>query len=72
MDYHLDHGVVGCDVILALRQRFARDLPAVIITADRSDRCRRTLQDLRVPLLNKPVKPGKLRAVISQLIGKAD
>ncbi|MDH4583373.1 response regulator [Pseudomonas sp. BN415] len=72
VDYHLDHGVVGCDVILALRQRFARDLPAVIITADRSDQCRRTLQDLRVPLLNKPVKPGKLRAVISQLIGAAD
>ncbi|WP_044872372.1 NahK/ErcS family hybrid sensor histidine kinase/response regulator [Pseudomonas sp. LFM046] len=71
VDYHLDHGVVGCDLIQAVRQRFARELPAVIITADRSDQCRRKLQDLSVPLLNKPVKPGKLRAVISQLIGKA-
>ncbi|MDH4566942.1 response regulator [Pseudomonas sp. BN414] len=71
VDYHLDHGMVGCDVILALRQRFARQIPAVIITADRSDQCRRKLQSLGVPLLNKPVKPGKLRAVISQLIGSA-
>ncbi|MCO6057594.1 hybrid sensor histidine kinase/response regulator [Pseudomonas sp. MOB-449] len=72
VDYHLDHGVVGCDLIQALRQRFAREVPAVIITADRSDQCRRKLQRLGVPLLNKPVKPGKLRAVISQLIGKAE
>ncbi len=69
VDYHLDHGMVGCDVILALRQRFEQQVPAVIITADRSDQCRRKLQSLGVPLLNKPVKPGKLRAVISQLIG---
>ena len=71
VDYHLDHGVVGCDVIQALRQHFARELPAVIITADRSDQCRRNLRNPGVPLLNKPVKPGKLRAVLSQLIGNA-
>ncbi|BAU74554.1 ATP-binding response regulator [Metapseudomonas furukawaii] len=71
VDYHLDHGQLGCDVIRQLRQRFARSIPAVIITADRSDQCRRDLLNLGVPLLNKPVKPGKLRAVISQLIGPA-
>jgi len=27
------------------------------------------LQRLNAPLLNKPVKPGKLRAVLSQLLG---
>jgi CheY-like chemotaxis protein len=71
VDYHLDLGVVGCDLIQALRQHFDRELPAVIITADRSDQCRRKLRSPGVPLLNKPVKPGKLRAVISQLIGNA-
>ncbi|WP_271407513.1 PAS domain-containing hybrid sensor histidine kinase/response regulator [Pseudomonas sp. Q1-7] len=71
VDYHLDQGVVGCDVIQALREHFASELPAVIITADRSDQCRRNLRSPGVPLLNKPVKPGKLRAVISQLIVKA-
>jgi hypothetical protein len=39
-----------------------------MITADRSDQCRRALQRMRMPLLSKPVKPGKLRAVISQLL----
>ncbi|MGO4364819.1 PAS domain-containing hybrid sensor histidine kinase/response regulator [Pseudomonas sp. PAB10] len=68
-DFHLDHGVIGCDVIRHLREHFAAAIPAVIITADRSDQCRRSLQRLGAPLLNKPVKPGKLRAALSQLLG---
>ncbi|MBJ2242005.1 response regulator [Pseudomonas sp. MF6772] len=68
-DYHLDHGVVGCAVVKQLREHFAQNIPAVIITADRTDQCRRALRRLEAPLLNKPVKPGKLRAVLSQLLG---
>lgn len=68
-DYHLDHAVVGCDVVRHLREHFHQRIPAVIITADRTDQCRRSLQRLDAPLLNKPVKPGKLRAVLSQLLG---
>ncbi|MNF88983.1 Autoinducer 2 sensor kinase/phosphatase LuxQ [compost metagenome] len=68
-DYHLDHGVVGCDVVRHLREHYHQAIPAVIITADRTDQCRRSLQRLEAPLLNKPVKPGKLRAVLSQLLG---
>ncbi|SEC19956.1 PAS domain S-box-containing protein [Pseudomonas saponiphila] len=68
-DFHLDHGVTGCQVVQHLREHFQQPLPAVIITADRSDQCRRALQQLGAPLLNKPVKPGKLRAVLSQLLG---
>ncbi|WP_267269751.1 NahK/ErcS family hybrid sensor histidine kinase/response regulator [Pseudomonas protegens] len=68
-DFHLDHGVTGCQVVQQLREHFKQPLPAVIITADRSDQCRRALQQLGAPLLNKPVKPGKLRAVLSQLLG---
>ncbi|MDY7534400.1 hybrid sensor histidine kinase/response regulator [Pseudomonas sp. Bout1] len=68
-DYHLDHGVVGCEVVRDLREHFGCRIPAVIITADRTDQCRRALRRLEAPLLNKPVKPGKLRAVLSQLLG---
>ncbi|WP_260955825.1 ATP-binding response regulator [Pseudomonas citri] len=68
-DFHLDHGVVGCDVVKHLREHFHEAIPAVLITADRSDQCRRALRKLGAPLLNKPVKPGKLRAVLSQLLG---
>lgn len=68
-DFHLDHGVVGCEVVRHLCEHFGAAIPAVIITADRSDQCRRSLNKLGAPLLNKPVKPGKLRAVLSQLLG---
>ncbi|MCY1382439.1 Response regulator receiver domain protein [compost metagenome] len=67
-DFHLDNEVLGCQVVQYLRQHFAAAIPAVIITADRSDQCRRDLQRMGTPLLNKPVKPGKLRAVLSQML----
>lgn len=67
VDYHLDHGETGCTALKELRKHFGQ-VPAVMITADRSDECRRALQSIGVLLLNKPVKPGKLRAVLSQLL----
>tara|TARA_R110000868_G_scaffold188512_2_gene431257 strand:- start:920 stop:2680 length:1761 start_codon:yes stop_codon:yes gene_type:complete len=69
-DFHLDHGVVGSQVVKYMREHFGSNIPAVIITADRSDQCRRQLQGMGVPLLNKPVKPGKLRAVLSQILNE--
>ena len=39
-DFHLDHEVTGDQVVQALRQHFSCEIPAVIITADRSDQCR--------------------------------
>ena len=67
-DYHLDQGMTGWQVVQNLRARFGRSIPAVMITADRSDQCRRALQGAGVPLLNKPVKAGKLRSVLSHLL----
>ncbi|MDD2061208.1 hybrid sensor histidine kinase/response regulator [Pseudomonas sp. GD03860] len=68
-DFHLDHGVTGCEVVRDLRGYFGQRIAAVMITADRSEQSRRAMQRLGAPLLNKPVKPGKLRAVLSQLLG---
>lgn len=69
IDYHLDNGVIGCEVVDALRERFDPELPVVMITADRSEQCQSAAQRKAIPLLNKPLKPGKLRAVLSQLLG---
>lgn len=69
-DYHLDHGITGAEVLQALREHFQQAIPALVISADRSDACRRELQALGVALLNKPVKPGKLRASLSQLLNQ--
>ncbi|MCH2341522.1 NahK/ErcS family hybrid sensor histidine kinase/response regulator [Pseudomonas sp. NPDC047963] len=67
-DYHLDQGVTGWEVATALREHFALQIPVVMVTADRSDQCRRQLHGFGVPVLNKPVKAGKLRSVLSHLL----
>jgi hypothetical protein len=41
---------------------------AAIITADYSDESVQLFQELQLPMLNKPVKPAKLRALLSHLL----
>jgi len=48
-DFHLDDGVTGCEVVRDLRKHFGRAIPAVMITADRSDQSRRAMQRLGAP-----------------------
>lgn len=67
-DYHLDNNLTGWQAINDLRQVCGWHLPAAIVTADRSDACRQQLQAYAVPVLNKPVKPNRLRALISSLV----
>ncbi|MGD9925446.1 MAG: hybrid sensor histidine kinase/response regulator [Pseudorhodoplanes sp.] len=65
VDYHLDEGN-GIDAIVALRARFGSELPAILITADRTPRVRDEARARDVPILNKPVKPAALRALLAQ------
>ncbi|MEH6578217.1 MAG: NahK/ErcS family hybrid sensor histidine kinase/response regulator [Amphritea sp.] len=67
-DYHLDQGQTGVDAIMALYKQLGCAIPAVIITADRSNESRKLFRECQLPVLNKPVKPGKLRALISHLL----
>ncbi len=69
-DYHLDRGTTGWEVAQSLRVRFGQAIPVVMITADRSDQCRKQLQGFGVPVLNKPVKAGKMRSALSHLLGE--
>ena len=62
-DYHLDRET-GLEAIAALRHKFGHDLPAGLITADRSGELRAEAQRLNVMFLNKPVKPAALRATL--------
>jgi len=64
-DYHLDDGD-GLACIATLRQRFGEELPALLITADRSLEVRDSAVLQNVRLLNKPVRPAALRALLSQ------
>ncbi len=65
VDYHLDGGN-GVIVITELRRRLNRDLPAILITADRSAHVREEARAAGVHVLNKPIKPASLRALITQ------
>jgi CheY-like chemotaxis protein len=64
VDYHLDAGN-GLDAIAALQDELPH-LPAVLITADRGPEVRRAAAEAGVRVLNKPVKPAALRALLAQ------
>jgi signal transduction histidine kinase len=65
VDYHLDDGN-GITAINELRRRFGANLTAILITADRSPHVREEARANRTQLLNKPVKPAALRALLTQ------
>jgi len=65
VDYHLDGGN-GITAIAELRRRLGRDVPAIVITADRSLHVREEARAEGAHLLNKPIKPASLRALITQ------
>lgn len=67
-DYHLDWGHTGLEVIEALRGRFGGALPAAMITADRSVESLRQFRELGLHVLSKPLRPGKLRALLMHLV----
>jgi len=64
VDYHLDSSN-GVDAIVELRWRLG-DLPAILITADRSPEVGEMARQRSIQVLNKPVKPAALRALLAQ------
>ncbi|QIB34474.1 PAS domain-containing hybrid sensor histidine kinase/response regulator [Ancylobacter pratisalsi] len=65
VDYHLDDAD-GIEVAKQLRWKLGQHLPAVLITADRSKRVRDTARATEMEVLNKPVRPAALRALLAQ------
>jgi CheY-like chemotaxis protein len=68
VDYHLDAEADGLRCIEALRQHFAVQTPAILITADRSEAVKAAAQSRGLHVLNKPIKPAALRALITRSI----
>ncbi|GAC1331454.1 MAG: PAS domain-containing hybrid sensor histidine kinase/response regulator [Bradyrhizobium sp.] len=65
VDYHLDRGN-GVAAIRDIRRRFGENIPAILITADRSPHVRAAAREENIAVLNKPVKPASLRALLGQ------
>ncbi len=68
-DYHLEDGELGVDAIAQVIQARGRDIPAIVITANRTTSVHERVQNDGYALLTKPVKPAQLRALVTQLIG---
>ncbi|MDC9720347.1 MAG: PAS domain-containing hybrid sensor histidine kinase/response regulator [Gammaproteobacteria bacterium] len=66
-DYHLDQQQTGTGAIARIRQIYKRQIPAICITADRTEEVAKLVADEDAILLNKPLKPAALRATLSRL-----
>lgn len=67
-DYHLNDGETGDRVIARLQDHFGAAVPSVMISADRGEALKAKLAGSGTPLLNKPVKPAQLRALLRTML----
>ncbi|GGW75652.1 PAS domain-containing hybrid sensor histidine kinase/response regulator [Alteromonas halophila] len=65
-DYHLDHGQTGICVTNQLREHWQRNVPGILITANRSEGIREQAQQNDLLYLPKPVKPAALKRLIKR------
>jgi two-component system, sensor histidine kinase len=68
-DYHLKGGISGIDIVSGIRDRLETDIPAILITADRTDAAAEAAMRSHCELLLKPIRPGELRALMKHLLG---
>ena len=66
-DYRLREQRTGVEAIAALRALLGAELPALLITGDTAPERLREAQASGVPLLHKPVSPGKLYRKLVEL-----
>lgn len=64
-DYHLDT-TTGIDVYNTLISSLDKPIPGILITADRSEEVKLLAENAGLIILNKPVRPAALRALVSQ------
>ena len=59
--------LTGSEWVTSVRVR----VPAMVVTADQSPEVMDLLRERGLPVLQKPVKPARLRALLSHLLAKA-
>jgi two-component system, sensor histidine kinase len=65
-DLRLGNGESGFDVLDRLRARWGTSLHGIIVTADASPERIADAHARGYPLLHKPIRPAKLRALVEQ------
>jgi CheY-like chemotaxis protein len=70
LDYHLDHGATGLDVLRELRRAYP-GVPALVLTADRDGELRQRVLEAGAMVLHKPLKPLAMQQVMQRLMAAA-
>ncbi|KAA0876605.1 hybrid sensor histidine kinase/response regulator [Nitrincola tapanii] len=70
-DYHLSEVNTGIMALTQLNELWKRPIPAIVITADRTDEVKEEIENFGAHLLTKPVRPAALRAMINKVIALA-
>ena len=70
-DYHLDGDDTGFDALAILAEQLTPLPPVVMITANYTNELRQQVREQGYTLLNKPVKPHKVKLVLSNLLSRA-
>lgn len=66
VDFHLDSGVTGIQLMSWLRSQLGEPIPGVVISADTRPELVAQVHGAGLDYLSKPVKPAALRALISR------
>ena len=67
-DYHLGETHTGVMALKKLQPRWSKPVPAIVITADRTDEVKEDVADSGAQLLHKPMKPAQLRAMMNTVL----
>ena len=67
-DLHLDHGESGLATVEEIRRSVKMNVPAMIITADYSEKAAKEASLHGLEVMKKPVKPAEMRALLSFLL----
>lgn len=69
-DYHLDDGDTGFDALAITREHLTPHPPVIMIIANYTNELRQQVREQGYSLLNKPVKPHKMKLALSNLLSK--
>ena len=70
-DQNLPRGITGLQLIVMLREKLGRDIPAIVLTGDISTRTSRDVAMEHCTQLNKPARLKEITFVIQHLLAQA-
>ena len=68
IDYHLDDNQTGVEAMKRLKERWQRDVPCLVITADYTHEVEEEILRAGFEMLKKPVKPLALRSLLNRFV----